>query len=39
MNENERYWHFSLDANEIQQVENIACELGYYDLEEDEFRY
>lgn len=28
-----------LDANEIQQVENIACELGYYDLEKDEFQY
>ena len=26
-----------LDMNEIQQVENIACELGYYDLQEDEF--
>lgn len=26
-----------LDVNEIQQVENIACELGYYDLQEGEF--
>lgn len=26
-----------LDTNEIQQVENIACELGYYDLQENEF--
>lgn len=29
----------SLDLNECQQLDNIASELGFNDLDEKEFRY
>lgn len=29
----------TLDGNELQSLENIAEELGYYELNEYEFRY
>lgn len=30
---------FPIDDNDRQQLENIVSELGYYDLDEREFRY
>lgn len=29
----------SVSANGAQQLENIACDLGVWELEDDEFRY
>lgn len=28
-----------LNLNELQQLDNIMCELGFQDLDEKEFRY